>query len=286
MNSIQRPLYALAVLCAPAFADTTTTPGPWDLYYNSTLMQGGFGNESSCVNAASAYDVTRTYTCRTRTTVAVTQNAAPPAPPPPPPSGAVTYTTNFDSTEFPISEGGRWHRANNPWTSVRSANGTAYGSNGVTNGYDDSYALLSGFGPNQTVEAVVQVNPGTVGPSHEVELLLRFSDDNSNARGYEVDFWLNGTVQVMRWNGPFGPGTDVATSGGPVPWTQAVPLKTGDVIKAQMIGNRIQVWHNGVLKADVIDNAFATGQPGMGFFIRPGGSNNLLTLTRYTASSN
>jgi hypothetical protein len=251
-------------------------------------MQGGYSNEAACVSAATAYNISRTYTCRTRTTVTVAPTTSPPADSPPPSDGTVSYTTNFDLTEFPISESGRWHKASNAWTYVRSANGTAYGSNGVTNGYDDSYALLSGFGADQTIEAVVQVNSGSVGPTHEVELLLRFSDDSNNARGIEVDVPRSGAVQIVRWNGPFGNFT-VLNETGCMPsgsWTPATALATGQVIKASYIGNKIQVWQNGVLKACTTDSTFASGQPGMGFFIRPGGANNLLTLTRFTASSN
>lgn len=280
MHHIQRPVLALAAFCLPALAATTVTPSPWELYHNETLQQGGFANESSCVSAATAANVTRTYTCRTRTTVAVTQVSNPP-----PPGGAGSYSTTFNLTEFPISEGGKWRKANNAWTHVRTANGTAYGSNGVTNSYDDSYALLSGFGPDQTLEAVVQVNPGSVGPTHEVELLLRFSDDTNNARGYEALFSRNGSVDLVRWNGPFGNITPLNIFAC-APWTQSSPLQTGDVIKAQASGNTLRAWINGVLKACVTDNTFATGHPGISFFIRPGGANNLLTLTQFSASSN
>ena len=38
---------------------------------------------------------------------------------------------------------------------MQTFGGVAFGTNGVTNGYDDSYALLSGFGPDQTAEATV-----------------------------------------------------------------------------------------------------------------------------------
>jgi hypothetical protein len=278
MPPFTRTLLATATFCLPAFAATTVTPGPWELFYNDTLQHGGFSSESACINAATNANIARTYTCRTRTTVTVTQSSTAPV-------GGASYSTTFNLTEYPISEGGKWRKANNPWTFVRTANGTAYGTNGVTNGYDDSYALLSGFGPDQTVEAVVQVNSGTIGPTHEVELLLRASDDSNNARGYEVLFSRDGTIYIVRWNGPFGSFTLLANNC-PVTWTARSPLKTGDVIKASAIGNQLQAWQNGVLKTCVIDNTFATGQPGISFFIRPGGSNNLLTLTQFSATSN
>jgi hypothetical protein len=42
---------------------------------------------------------------------------------------------------------------------------------------------------------------------------------------------------------------------------------------------------NGMLLAKGIDSAFSNGQPGIGFFIRPDGSNKLLGVTSYSASS-
>lgn len=274
------------LLAAPAFAATTVTPGLWDLYQDGTSLQAGMASEQACIDEATRLNLTRTYTCRTRTTVAVTaEGTGSPPPPPPPPTAAVTYSTNFNATEYPLSEGGKWSKAANAWTYVRAANGAVHGSNGVTNSYDDSVAFLSGFGPDQTIEAVVQLNPGTVGPTHEVELWLRARDDTNNLWGYEVCFWRTGQVQLGIWNGPFG---DVLSmdSNRSIPWTPSSTLKTGDRIKAQIVGTTIKAWINDVLKLHVVHSKYTSGQPGIGFFIRPGGSNNLLTLTSVTASSN
>jgi chitodextrinase len=197
--------------------------------------------------------------------------------------GGVSYSTDFNLTENPISEGGVWHRANNEWTNVRTVGGNAFGTNGVTNGYDDSYALLSGFGPDQTVEAVVYRNQSLIpGSTHEVELLLRFSDDAGNARGYECLFNWYGGFQVVRWNGRIG---DVE----PLRLTEegyfGRPLVTGDVIKATIVGNVIRIYINGVQMGKAVDSTFTTGQPGISFFIRPDGSPQLLGLGRVTATS-
>jgi len=199
-------------------------------------------------------------------------------------AGAPNYTTNFDLTEDPISEGGVWRRASNAWTNVRTANGIAFGTNGTANTYDDSYALLSGFGPDQQAEAVVFRSPSlATGVTHEVELLLRMSDDANNVRGYECLFNYAGGVQIVRWNGAFGdftvlPTSDVGRLGR--------ELVSGDVIKATIVGNVISAYINGVLIAQAIDSTFVSGQPGIGFFTRPGGNSAHLGLTSYTVSSN
>ena len=197
-------------------------------------------------------------------------------------SGA-SYSTDFNLTENPISEGGRWRRANNRWTNVQTVGGAAFGTNGVTDTYDDSYALLSGFGPDQTIEAVVYRDPNLQPVStHEVELLLRMSDDSGNARGYECLFDLRGGFAIMRWNGAQGDFSHVQLLQSGYLGRQLV---TGDVLKATIVGNTITMSVNGMLLAKGIDSTFSNGQPGIGFFIRPPGSSKLLGLTSYKATS-
>ena len=176
-----------------------------------------------------------------------------------------------------------WHRANNMWTDVQAAGGIAFGTNGVTNTYDDSYALLSGFGPDQTAEAVVHRDSTlSATATHEVELLLRASDDATHARGYECLFNDAGGIQIVRWNGDFESFTplQVFDSRG-----LGRDLVTGDVIKASIVGNEIRAYINGVQMGRAVDSTFAAGQPGIAFFIRPGGYQRLLGLTSYTVAS-
>jgi hypothetical protein len=198
----------------------------------------------------------------------------------PPPSGTRSYTTQFNTTERPLSEGGAWRRANNSWTDVEVVNGVAFGSANAI-GYDDAYSLLSGFGPEQTVEATVfrdaNLSPGE---THEVELLLRFSDDASNARGYECLFSYYGGIALMRWNGRQGDFSHVQL-------TQSGyfgrNLRTGDIVTCTIRGNVITGYINGMIIAKGVDSTFSSGQPGVGFFSRPGGSPRLLGLTSFTA---
>ena len=162
--------------------------------------------------------------------------------------------------------------------------GVAFGTNGITDSYDDSYALLTGtFGPDQSAEAVVHRNQSlSPGDTHEVELLLRFSDDNNNARGYECLFNYAGGIQIVRWNGAFGSFTVLSTTGSS---SLGRSLITGDVIKATIVGNVISTYINGTLLARATDSMFKTGQPGISFFVRPNGSPLLLGLTGYSVTS-
>ena len=115
-------------------------------------------------------------------------------------AATLSYTTQFDGAESPISEGGIWSNNGLDWTPVRKENGIAFGTQSGAGGYDDSYAKLSGFLPNQTVEAKIYLIKG-IDPScsHEVELLLRWSDFSHSAKGYVVNMSFNGSyIQIVR----------------------------------------------------------------------------------------
>ncbi len=248
---------------------------------STTYADNGLTANTAYTYTVSAYDAAGNRSAQSQP-LSVTTNAVPGGGGGGGTTGA-SYSTSFNLTENPVSEGGRWRRANNRWTNVQTVGGVAFGTNGVTGGYDDSYALLSGFGPEQTIEAVVyrdtSLQPGS---SHEVELLLRFSDDAGNARGYECLFAYYGGFAIMRWNGPPGDFSQpqLVESG-----YLGRQLVTGDVLKATIVGNTITMYVNGRLMARSIDSTFSHGQPGMGFFIRPDGSPKLLGLTSYSATS-
>src|SRR5580765_1084287 len=75
---------------------------------------------------------------------------------------AATYTTNFPSTENPISERGQWIGGKTvglAWADFQSTTGFAFGKQPGTSPskYDDAIAVLKGtWGPNQTVQATVK----------------------------------------------------------------------------------------------------------------------------------
>lgn len=198
----------------------------------------------------------------------------------PPAATGRSYSTQFDSTEYPISENGAWTNNGTLWTKVRTADGLAFGSNGANETYDDSYAYLSGFPPNQQVEAVVQVSPALTGSPHEVELLLRWADATTQARGYECLFNFQGGVQIMRWNGPFGDFTEIQGTG---PGGLGRRLVSGDVIGAEVVGSTISVFINGTRRLQATDSKWAEGQPGIGFFKRTAGLNSDFALTSFSA---
>jgi len=197
------------------------------------------------------------------------------------PTAGSLYSTGFDLTEYPISEAGVWFNTSQLWTKVQTANGLASGTNGAREVYDDSYAYLSGFGPDQQAEAVIYVDPNLTGDPHEILMLLRCADSARNTRCYECMFNYQGGMQIMRWNGPFGDFTELSTRGLNY---FGRSLVTGDVVKAAVIGNTITAYINGVPMLEATDSRWTDGQPGMGFFKRTGGRNSDFAITSYTAA--
>jgi hypothetical protein len=195
-----------------------------------------------------------------------------------------TYTTNFPAMENPISEGGRWTNGGAvgiDFRDVQTANGRAY-SSGIVSGYDDCIACLSGFPADQSVQATIYRDPSYTAPgTHEVELHLRTTITAKSIRTYEMDFWFGGSIlQIARWNGSAGDFTELDVIGpGPN------GLVTGDVIKAQIVGSTITVYKNGNQIATCTDNVLTSGNPGMGFFVRPGGTLDKYCITSFTAAA-
>jgi hypothetical protein len=187
------------------------------------------------------------------------------------------YSTHFAHTENPISEGGKWLNGQTDgldWTDVRTTPGFAFGTEPggdrpAPQKYDDSTALLKGvWGPNQTVQATVRSrNPNQDGKVwEEVELRLRSSISPHSCTGYEVMFRCTKIPQaycnIARWDGPLGKYTMLKEMDG-----SRYGVKSGDVVKASMIGKLLTVYINGVQVVRISDGTFASGNPGMGFFL-------------------
>ena len=182
-------------------------------------------------------------------------------------TGAVSqrpYVTNFPATENPISEGANWTNGRAvgvDWGDVATASGLAYGTN--IGSYADPTAILAGsWGPDQMAQATVYSVNQTDSVFEEVELRLRSTISAHSNTGYEINFRCSKTnnaySQIVRWNGPLGNFTYLWAQDG-----SQYGVKTGDVVKATIIGNVIKVYINGTQVATVTDNTFKTGNPGM-----------------------
>lgn len=186
-----------------------------------------------------------------------------------------SYSTNFATTESPISEGGKWFHTSNAWANIitvaspNRAVGTQTGT--PTSTYNDSYAYLAGFKPNVSAQATIykDVTIDTVSGMHEVELLLRWSDSGTQVQGYECNFSsIGGYAEIVRWNGNIGDFTILADAGA---FTAPV---TGDIVRVTISGGTITTFISRlsgggfVQLAQATDSTFTTGQPGFGMWLQ------------------
>jgi hypothetical protein len=230
----------------------------------TSFVASGLAANTTYNFTVSAYDVAGNSSAAS-TPLAVTTAAA---------GSPGSYTTNFSSTENPITEGGKWvtgKQTGLDWNNPRSASGKAVASvlSGASGSrYDDSVAHLStsfqAFSANQYAQGTVYL-VGGYSASHEIELLLRFSITGHDAQGYEVLWGVTGYLAVVRWNGPIGNYTALYDPGlGSIP----VP-HDGDVLRAEITGNIITVKLNGNTVASVNiagGSVWSFGQPGIGFW--------------------
>jgi hypothetical protein len=202
-----------------------------------------------------------------------------------------TYTTEFDGTENPLSEAGRWVNNGRDWTTIRKEGGIAYGTQtGKDTGdkrFDDSFAHLSGFPPDQEAWGVAHITKPDSSCHQELEVLLRFTSSAHSTTGYEcLARCLSGEssyLEIVRWDGPLGKFTYLARMRGP-----DYSLKHGNTLKASVVGNVITVYVNGVKKAQATDDTFKTGNPGIGTYLqcdggRGVGSNSDFGFSSFTA---
>jgi len=181
-----------------------------------------------------------------------------------------SYSTTFAGNENPLSEGGKWSNNGLDWTNIRKANGLAYSTqSGIDKGkfaYNDSYAVLSGFPPDQEAWGEARISKPNSKCNQEVEILLRFTSSPHNTTGYECLARCtddsSSYLEIVRWDGPLGKFTYLTRRNG-----KEFGLKNGDTLKASIIGNVITVYVNGVKKAEATDNTFKTGNPGIGEFL-------------------
>ena len=199
-----------------------------------------------------------------------------------------TFSARFSALESPLSGNGAWlggRTVGLDWADVATLPGFAYGLESGTDGFDDSTALVGGvWGPNQQAEATVHaVNPNDA-ISEEVELRLRSALSPHRCTGYEINFRCLKTkdayTEIVRWDGPLGKFTYLSHKDG-----AQYGVREGDVVKATIIGNVIKVYLNGVLVNEATDSTFATGNPGMGFFLRNAtGLGRDFGFTRFSAT--
>lgn len=196
------------------------------------------------------------------------------------------FTTNFDLNETPLSESGAWTHHGLDWTLVYVNSGIAFGTQTAPTAppFNDSYAYLSCFPPNQRGEGVVHIQgPFDFGTTHEVEILLRWLDGDHFARGYECNFSFDGQYAgIVRWNGPQNDFTPIDDNGTPI-----IPggLHEGDVVACQIEGDAITAYYNGTSLQTTHDVTWTDGDPGVGFWKSQASTPGDLGFTSYSATA-
>ena len=188
------------------------------------------------------------------------------------------YVTAFNSPpapENPISEAGNWINGGTTgvsWGNVQTTSGFAFGT--IVNSYsryNDNTAVVAGtWGPNQTVQAVVQISGTDNSSQEEVELRLNTTITANSITGYELDFSIlagNPYLDIVRWDGPLNSFCYInsgATCSSPNPLPFAI--HNGDVLTGTNVGGTITIYVNGVAEMTAVDNTYTGGSPGMGFW--------------------
>jgi hypothetical protein len=107
----------------------------------------------------------------------------------------------------------------------------------------------------------------------EVELRLRSALSPHKATGYEILFRClkapKAYAEIVRWNSRLGDFTYLDRHNG----TQ-FGVGSGDVVKAIIKGNVITAYINGKQVAQATDSTYATGRPGIGFYLEGGSGVN------------
>ena len=217
-----------------------------------------------------------------------------------------SYSTSFASPpapENPISEAGNWinGQANGTdWKNVATTAGMAFGTQTGFDNFADSTAILTGtWGADQSAQAVlhiVQQDSGVVAEESEIRLRSSLTTTPCSgqstggcATGYEINFSAvtgNNYVQIVRWNGPLGNFTMLAS-------TQPA-VHDGDTVKATISGNTITAYINGVQVLQTTDSTYNSTycashpcNPGMGFYLQNGsgtGTNSHFGFSSFQAS--
>jgi hypothetical protein len=200
-----------------------------------------------------------------------------------------TYSTTFPLLENPISENGNWINGmavGLDWQNVQTKNSLAYGTQTGSSGqYDDSTAVLTGnWGQDQTAQATVHSVKQNANVSEEVELRLRTTINAHSITGYEINFRCLKTssayMEIVRWNGALGDFTRLAHYDG-----VQYGVADGDVVVASITGSLITVYINNVQVGQASDsNAFASGSPGIGFWLQGTANTSDYGFTLFSAT--
>lgn len=190
-----------------------------------------------------------------------------------------SLVATFPVDENPISQGGKWITGltGGSWRAPHSVGGVLC-ANGENTDVDDSIMhanqASTAVGHDYHLTATVKRAANYV-PSdgHEVEL-HHFEIGPGFARGIEITFQYfsdpsSQNLQGVIWNGAFND-LDLSTLGG-LSVNGGGQIRDGDDLSIRKIGNQFSILHNDLVICSFTNSQFPNGNPGVGFFMRPGG---------------
>lgn len=208
------------------------------------------------------------------------------------------FSTTFDSTENPVSQGGIFtHGVQQVGTSSDgpvSTGGSPGSSYAPAADALDYIATVQGrYRSNKHYSEVTIRRVGGYAPSntHEIEVHVGTTMGPSSAVGYEVDLAFGGAgVQCIRWEDP--PGNYNAIVVDTLSNTWPGNLDDGDVVRAEFDSTSgspvITVKVNGVTKlvfTDVSAGKIMNGNPGYAFFVRTPGTPSSFCIKGFACGS-
>lgn len=188
-----------------------------------------------------------------------------------------SYFTAFPLTENPINQSGMFRvgSVTGFYKNPRSTPGKCFAADFVGAGLDDCLAHLVNHAvpvDHRVTVTIFRAPSYTAGDTHEIGVYLRMVIGDEFVRGYEMLFEASGSFQVVRWEGTSHDFPDNFFTGISVSGAGPGQLADGDEIVAQVIGDDFEVFKNGISVATFTDSTFSDGNPGMGFFVREGGT--------------
>lgn len=112
-----------------------------------------------------------------------------------------SYSTDFPTTENPISESGNWtHFGGSVWKTIETLSNRAQAAE-YTELENDANAFLGSWAGGDDYE-VIATTYHPSGTGAEVEILLRGSGDSTNVSAYEFLYNTGGSWALVKWLGP------------------------------------------------------------------------------------
>lgn len=204
-----------------------------------------------------------------------------------PPSLSAGQTPGiFTTAENPVFQNGAWVNGGvdgGDWYNMQTTPGKAFGTQ-ITpdvSTIDNIAHLKATFNANQSAQAPAFKQSGYAPTnSHENGLYLRLNITLHSATGYEINCPIAAAAQIVRWNGVLGDFTVLTTSG-----IGFSGLADGDVVLGTIVGSLITVYLNSVSVLTATDTTWTTGHPGMGAFVRTGGTLGAYGWKSFTAAN-